>query len=653
MSKRRHSMAPKGALGQPQVVERQPLGLTAGGSGLLLAQQRPAHDKRFVQSAKAWFLDPFIYANWRGNQGKPGITWDALRQMADTCEPIVAIHRTRQNQVSAFSHKASDDTRPGWRVALKDVEKQPDEADKKRIAEVEYFFEHMHAQVPDRVHQGLRCGPGLDYPELNFDGFLRKIVRDRLTLDALVLWKNRSRDRSLLSVHPTDPGTIVRVFPPESMGGWNEPGLTGAARWLFDAERRAKGEVEEIRYVQRVNGQEVAYFTEKEMTYRYANPRSDIRYAGYGQSELEQMIMTVSGILFGMRYNMNAFTNNSIPEGLLVLFGMYDAEQLEGFKREFEAHAAGLDNSHRLPIITAMAGAEGQGRAAAEWIRMRDSNKEMQYSEWMQFLVNIACAVYQISPEEINFKGFGGPDNVMSERGPDTELRHSKDKGLRPLLEWIAHLLTDDIIAEFYEDLCFEFVNFDVQDESTKLKNTQLRLQAALTTVNEERAKMDLDKVEEDWADAPGNPVLMQVYMQQKQAEMQEQQMGQQQAMAGQEQEEDQGFAKEDGWKRFLYEQSGGEDAGTRGRGDAGKMTGGGEDGKAGGSEEKPGQNEPKLGENEPKPGKRETFGAKREPAGPGEEPRKKPAGPPVRKSHGRVDDEVLAASGYFRGWEE
>ena len=65
------------------------------------------------------------------------------------------------------------------------------------------------------------------------------------------------------------------------------------------------------------------------------------------------------------------------------------------------------------------------------------------------FLTSIICAIYGMSPAEINFDSFSG-GNTSPLGGSDTaeKLAQSKDSGLRPLLAYYENIFTDYILAE-------------------------------------------------------------------------------------------------------------------------------------------------------------------------------------------------------------
>jgi hypothetical protein len=128
-------------------------------------------------------------------------------------------------------------------------------------------------------------------------------------------------------------------------------------------------------------------------------------------------------------------------------------------------------------------------------------------------LIQTVCSVYTIDPSEIGFmiKGAGG--GPMVEHSGAVRIDFSKDKGLRPLLKFMAHVFNEYIVSAIYPDLFFEWVGIDQMSEKDKVELTSKKLQSGMLTVNEVRALEDLEPIKANWANAPASPALLQVYM--------------------------------------------------------------------------------------------------------------------------------------------
>ena len=137
----------------------------------------------------------------------------------------------------------------------------------------------------------------------------------------------------------------------------------------------------------------------------------------------------------------------------------------------------------------------------------------MYFAKWMTFLTSIICAIYGMSPSEINFDSFTG-GNTSALSGSDTaeKLAASKDSGLRPLLAYFENLFTDYIAQEFSDKYVFRWTGLDPVDEQRMLE-----VRRSVLTLNEMRAEEGYQAIDGPIGDAPLNPSLIGVWLQMQQ----------------------------------------------------------------------------------------------------------------------------------------
>jgi hypothetical protein len=107
----------------------------------------------------------------------------------------------------------------------------------------------------------------------------------------------------------------------------------------------------------------------------------------------------------------------------------------------------------------------------------------------------VLCAVFCISPQEINFppRGLSGAGGILQSEGMYAQvIKHSRDKGLRPLLQFIEHLINTYLIFPLTgESYAFVFKGLD--ELSPKEKIEQLYRECTTwKTVNEVRKEQGL-----------------------------------------------------------------------------------------------------------------------------------------------------------------
>jgi hypothetical protein len=291
-----------------------------------------------------------------------------------------------------------------------------------------------------------------------------------------------------------------------------------------------------IQYVQVINGQIETVYTDEELTFGVRNPRSDIFGSGYGFAELEQLITIITSLLNAEAFNRNFFTNGSHPKGILNFKGdNWSPDQLESFRAQFAAQVSGTNNAWRIPIT------QSEG---LEWTNLQMTNNDMQFNSWLEYLIKISCAVYLIDPAEINFDLAGGVQQTpLFESSQEWKLKASRDRGLKPLLKFIAGLINEHVVNIIDDHFIFEFAGLDELTEQEKHEMLKEQIGSYLT-LNEGRRSLDLPQIPGGIGDIPLNPTLVQLYQyvdgkireekQQQQEAAQQQQMQAQQQQQGQ-----------------------------------------------------------------------------------------------------------------------
>ncbi len=114
-------------------------------------------------------------------------------------------------------------------------------------------------------------------------------------------------------------------------------------------------------------------------------------------------VRVVTGYINAMSYNIKGFDSNSIPKGMLHLSGSYDDQDIKAFRRYWNAMVKGVQNAWNLPIMVSK---DQESKATFEKFGIEFN--EMYFSKWMTFLTSLICAIYGMSPSEINFDSFSG-----------------------------------------------------------------------------------------------------------------------------------------------------------------------------------------------------------------------------------------------------
>ena len=404
--------------------------------------------------------------------------FDAMRQMVAQTPVLNAVILTRVRQVQRFCRVNESGEGPGFTVAHIDRGHELDRGEQESIRLLNRFIMNCGWENNPRARRRLRRD--------SFGQFTAKLVRDSLALDSAPIETEMARDKTLGidGLYAVD-GATIRLC--------TEDGYRGD---------------DEIFALQVVQGRISTAYTHDDLIYEPRNPQSDVLVAGYGCAETEMMIRVVTGFLNAMSLNIKGFDSNAIPMGVMHLTGNYSEQDVAAFKRYWNSMVRGVQNRWVLPVMVSK---DQESRASFE--RFGVEFNEMYFSKWMTFLTSIICAIYGMSPAEINFDSFtAGNTSNLSGSDTDEKLAASKDSGLWPLLSYFEGLFTDYVISDFSEKYVFRWTGIDQDDAAKREERARL-----VMNVNEMRAQERLPPLEGDFGDAPLNPSLTGIWMQLKQ----------------------------------------------------------------------------------------------------------------------------------------
>lgn len=422
------------------------------------------------------------------------MNFDALRAMVDQTPVLNAVVMTRIRQVQRFCRVQEGGEGMGFTVKHIDKEHSITTSEQESISLLNRFISNCGWEFSPRERKRLRRD--------SFTGFMGKAVRDSLVLDSCAIETEMKRDRSKgLDGFTAIDGATIRLTP----------------------ETGYKGD-EDIFALQVILGGIRTAYTFDDLIYEPRNPRSDIMVGGYGLGETELLVRVVTGFLNAMTHNITGFDKNAIPKGVLHLSGDYTKEDMVAFRRYWNSMVKGVNSQWSVPVLVSK---DQESKASFE--KFGVDYDEMHFSKWMTFLTSLICAIYGMSPAEINFDSFSG-GNTSPLAGSDTneKLAASKDSGLLPLMSYFENLFTDYITSDFSDKYCFRWTGLVEEDKEVKEKRAALVL-----TVNEMRAQEGYDKMEGPLGDAPLNPSLIGPWMQVQQAQAPEDFGGQEEGQEG------------------------------------------------------------------------------------------------------------------------
>lgn len=450
----------------------------------VLQQIQPKVD----QNTKSFFIDPLEFNANLGYKDKPfSLTYVTLKRMSKT--PIInSIIKTRKNQVADFADPQENKYSTGFVIRKKPkggVEQKMDNKDKKIAFAITDFI--------------LKGGNTSQWGYDDFDTFIRKIVEDSLVYDQMTFECVRNRRGQLESFIATDAATFRMAdsfFDKDYDNVFFQ--RHGANVWKDRSDFGPKVHGYYPAYVQVYQNMKVNEFYPWELCFGIRNPSTSIWANGYGCSELEELINVVTSMLWSDEYNRRFFSQGSAPKGFFRVKGTNNEAALQQFKQQWQSMITGVMQSWKTPVI----------EADVDWIDLQKNNRDMEYSSWIEYLIKIACAVYSIDPSEIGWdisrsNGNGG----LFEGSQEQRLKHSKDKGLYPLLKFLQRKLNKYIVEQINPDFELVFVGLNGLTIEEELKMDIDKVNSFMT-VNEAREKYEMKPLE--GGDAPNNSAFLQ-----------------------------------------------------------------------------------------------------------------------------------------------
>lgn len=431
------------------------------------------------------YKDPMFYGS---------LPFEALRRMGDIFV-VRAVVNTRVEQVQNFLHFSTDEQKEGYTIRRKrnPFEKQSTEHSREDQIKIAY------------IRKFLEEGGFHDKWESfdTFQDFGRKVVFDSLTLDQLAFEIVRDRSWNLARYRAVDASLI---------------------RFLDSIDPKFRDEFEKYRfkgylpkYCMAWQGQimenpvthESVIFYPWELGIGIRNKSTNIYKNGYGTSELETLSSVMTWILWGFEYNGNYFSKSSQPKGIInVKNPNISQSSLDEFRQAWQQTMVGTRNSHRTPIINGL---------DLQWLDLsKNTNRDMEFSDWLKFLLVMSCAVYRIDPSELGFQ-FKDQTNIFGQAGQKERLQHSKDKGLKPILVFLQEVINYYLVSEMDEDFEFVFTGVDAEDEGRQVEIDAKKIQNGMVC---------LEDIFEKYSGRKFNPetdtILNQSYQLQKQMQMQQ-----------------------------------------------------------------------------------------------------------------------------------
>ena len=366
-----------------------------------------------------------------------------LRGFADAYDILRLVIETRKDQME----------RQRWRVRPRAAKAKRrgaaiDPEISGRIAAIESFL-----QKPDGVTR--------------WKTWLRALLEDMFVIDAATLYCRRTRAGQLCALQQLDGATIKRVI--DDWGGTPQPYYDDTGAPVYPPA-----------YQQVLKGLPAVNYAARDIIYRPRNVRA---HRIYGYSPVQQVLMTINIGLRRQLWQLDYFSEGSIPDALIGVPQGWTPDQIRQFQDYWDTEFAGdLAKRRRAKFVP--------GDTAARVVQTKEPEHKDDFDEW---LARIICFAFAVPPQWAT--------KVMNRATADNQTAQSEEEGLEPTKEWVKDLIDEIIADEFASpDLELHWLDEDEGDPETVLES---RVKLGALTLNEMRDALGLDPFDSPAADRP------------------------------------------------------------------------------------------------------------------------------------------------------
>ncbi|USN16723.1 putative portal protein [Brevundimonas phage vB_BpoS-Strzyga] len=374
------------------------------------------------------------------------IGFQTLRGFADAYDLMRLVIETRKDQIARLK----------WTIKPRDPKAVVKGELETRINEVKTFFLR-----PDKTHF--------------WDAWLRMILEDLLVLDAPVLHVRRTRGGDLYALEQIDGATVKRVIDdwartPEAPTAAYQQVLKGMPAVDYMAHSAIS------KKVWRPDGPQ-------ELIYRPRNLRVN---RVYGYSPVEQIIMTINIGLRREVFQLNYFTEGTIPEALIGVPENWTPDQIRQFQDWFDSILQGnLAERRRARFVPSA--------VAKTYIETKSGELFGKAEEW---LIRVICFAFSVSPQPFI--------QQMNRATAESAQEQAVQDGLAPLQNWVKGLIDGIILDEFeMDDVEFAWEDDRELDPGKQAEIITTYTGKGLMVLNEGRAKLGLAPFEGDIYNKP------------------------------------------------------------------------------------------------------------------------------------------------------
>jgi hypothetical protein len=375
--------------------------------------------------------------------------------------------------------------------------------DKSRLPKDPAAMEELMKRV-EKVKEFIwTCGSKIEgeHEQVSFSQYAKMSIRDGLRFGSYATSLINDDQGKMVAFRAADAGTIYRTVEYKKLGK-NENIRSQALAQLkklhqligkeFD-ESKYKGDL--YPYAQVINGRPVQVFTENEMVVHNLYPVTDVEFAGYPLTPIDQAIHAITTHINITMHNKLYFQHGRAARGMLIIKARsQNQRELAMIKQQFQQTINSVKNSHRMPVFSV--GPEDN----ITWTPIDNSGRDMEFSFLSDNNARVILGAFQMSPDELPGYGHlsrGSNSQALSESNNEFKLTAARDVGLRPLISNFQDFFNRNILPRIDEEVAdlfsLAFMGLDKEDpnkESARLSqdlNLWMSINEVFDTVEKPR----------------------------------------------------------------------------------------------------------------------------------------------------------------------
>lgn len=400
--------------------------------------------------------------------GRALLTFDALRRLRETVSIISVVHAAIHAKLRRVCRRWDGQRHEvGWEVTHRDALRPDGVVPRGFQATIRQFETFM------------------EEPKLGLclSDFMIQLAEDLLTINRPVVAPlyQVDNDRRVVGWEPVDGALILPVadwIAQRTFGvGWSETPMPHSLEARKALLREMHGPAfDDMRWVMIRDGIPERFFRDHELIVGESKTRTDIQWAGYNPSTVENAVELIAAFQGVFQYNANFFRDGFQPDFAILLKGTQDPEAVSHFIQSLQEAAQGVARAHQPLVLQSPDDGGGMER-----IELKRSNAEMGFETWLSALTALTCAVYREDPSSINAKPWaGGSGSSLNEANRSQEIELARADGLQSLLGQITDHILTPMARRCHPDLVVRW-HFGDLDPERDAKVYQTRVQTDCT----------------------------------------------------------------------------------------------------------------------------------------------------------------------------